>query len=92
MHGFIRQYADGVFEPEVVRILTDAFDDAWASLQASEAPSADQQYAVTARTILAKRIIALAKEGQLDRRRLSTAALIYLGRQKLSHTPPSDLS
>lgn len=91
MHGFIRQYADGVFEPEAVGILTDAFDEAWAQLQASKDPFADEEYAATARTILAKRIIALAKEGQLDRRRLSVAALIYLGRQKLSHTPPSDL-
>jgi hypothetical protein len=90
MHGFIRQYADGVFEPEAVRILTDAFDDAWAGLQASKAPFGNEEYAATARTILAKRIIALAKEGQLDRRRLSVAALIYLGRQKLTRTPPDD--
>ncbi len=92
MHGFVRQYADGVFEPEVVRILTDAFDDAWAQLQVSGAPFSQEEYALAARTIIAKRIIALAKEGQFDRRRLTSAALIYLGRQKLSHTPPSDLS
>ncbi len=91
MHGFIRQYADGVFEPEAVKILTDAFDDAWARLQASGAPFAGEEYALAARTIIAKRIIALAKEGQLDRQLLASVALIHLARQKLSRKPPNDL-
>jgi hypothetical protein len=39
MHGFIEKF--GVtFAPEAVKILTDAFDDAWARLQASGAPYA----------------------------------------------------
>ena len=91
MHGFIKEHTAGVFGPEHTLILTQAFDDAWVSLQASEAPSANEEYAVTARTILAKRIIALAKEGQLDRRRLTVAALVYLARQKLGKMPPDDL-
>jgi shikimate kinase len=92
MHGFIRQYAAGAFDPEAVLILTGAFDDAWASLQASAAPSANEEYAAAARTILAKRIIVLAKEGQLDRRRLTIAALVHLARQKLGKTPTDDLT
>jgi hypothetical protein len=88
MQGFIRQYADGVFDPEAVQILTGAFDDAWARLQTSEAPSSKEEYALAARTIIAKRIIALAKEGQLDPQLLSSAALIHLARQKLSRAPP----
>jgi hypothetical protein len=91
MRGFIRQYANGVFEPEAVRILTDAFDDAWAKVQASNAPFADDDYALAGRTIIAKHIISAARAGQLDRRRLAEGALLYLSRQKLSRTPPNEL-
>jgi hypothetical protein len=92
MHGFVTQYADGVFDPETVRILTDAFDDAWARVQESNGPYAGEEYALADRTILAKRIITLAKEGQLDRRRLTVAALVYLARQKLGKTTPNGSS
>jgi hypothetical protein len=85
---FIRQYADGVFEPEAVTILIGAFDDAWARLQASGAPFSHDDYAPAARTIMAKRIIELARQGQFDRRLLSSAALLYLAQQKLTKTPP----
>jgi hypothetical protein len=37
MHGFIKRFADGLFYPEEVAILTAAFDDAWAKLQAGQA-------------------------------------------------------
>lgn len=84
-------YADGVFDPEAVRILSEAFDDAWARLQTSGAPFSQGKYVVAARTIIAKRIIALAKEGQFDRRLLTSAALIYLAQQKLTRTPPNVL-
>jgi hypothetical protein len=91
MRGFIRQYADGVFEPEAIRILTEAFDDAWKRLQASGAPFSQEEYALAARTIMAKRIITLGKEGQFDPRLLTTSALIYLAQQKLTKIPPNDL-
>jgi hypothetical protein len=39
MRGFIKQYADGAFDPAVISILEDAFDDAWRRVQASKAPS-----------------------------------------------------
>jgi hypothetical protein len=43
VQGFIKQYADGMFDPEVMSILEDAFDDAWRRVQASKAPySADE--------------------------------------------------
>src|SRR5262249_29783782 len=38
MHGFITKFADGVFYPEEIEILTAAFDDAWARVQASRTP------------------------------------------------------
>jgi len=87
MHGFIKRFADGVFHPEEVQILTGAFDDAWARVQTSGAPFAGEGYILAAREILAKHIIAAAKAGQLDRRRLADGALLHLSRQKLSRKP-----
>lgn len=66
MHGFIKRFANGVFYPEEVDIFTAAFDDAWATLQASRAP----------REILAKQIIIAAKRGERNTRRLSQDALL----------------
>jgi hypothetical protein len=88
LRGFIRQYADGVFEPEAVRILTGAFDDAWARVQAAKAPFATERYAHAGRMILAKHIIITARAGEMDPRSLADSAVLYLARQKLSKTPP----
>jgi hypothetical protein len=74
----------GVFGPETVRILASAFNDAWARLQASNAPIAGADYASEARTILAESIIALAKAGETDPRNLADGALLRLAKQKLS--------
>jgi hypothetical protein len=76
LRGFIRQYADGVFEPEAVRILSGAFDDAWAMVQASKALFATEKYAPAGRTIIAKYIINAARAGETS------------PRLKLSQTPP----
>jgi len=87
MHGFIKRFADGVFYPEEVEILTAAFDDAWTGVQASQAASED--YAPAAREILAKHIIMAAQRGERDRRRLTDGALLHLSQQKLSKKPPA---
>jgi hypothetical protein len=71
MHGFIKRFANGVFFPEEVEILTGAFDDAWARLQASRAPFAEKDYALAARQILAKHIIMAAQRGVRNRRQLA---------------------
>jgi len=84
MHGFIKRFADGVFYPEEVEILTAAFDEAWASVQASQAPFAAEDYASAAREILAKHIIMAAQRGERDRHRLTNDALLHLSQQKLS--------
>jgi hypothetical protein len=68
MHGFIKRFANGVFYPEEVDILTAAFDDAWAKLQASRASAAQE--------ILAKQIIMAAKRGERNTRHLSQNALL----------------
>jgi tartrate dehydratase beta subunit/fumarate hydratase class I family protein len=89
MHGFIKRFADGVFYPEEVEILVAAFDDAWAKLQASEAPFVAEGYVLGAREILARRIIMAAKRGERNPRQLTDDALLYLSQQKLSKKPPA---
>ena len=91
VRGFIKQYADGAFAPEVVSVLEDAFEDAWHRLQASKAPFSTDEYAPAGRVILAKYIINQAEAGERDPRWLADSALLYLSRQKLSRTPPTNL-
>jgi len=92
MYGFIEQFAPGVFSPEDVTLLADAFEDAWRRVQASKAPYAAEEYALAGRTILAKHIINAANAGERDPRWLADSAILYLARQKLSREPPEALS
>ena len=90
MRGFIKQYADGAFDPAVISMLEDAFEDAWRRVQTSRAPYGTEEYAVAGRIIIAKYIIKQAKAGERDPRWLSDSALLYLSQQRLSRTPPKD--
>jgi hypothetical protein len=83
MHGFIKRFADGVFYPEEAAILTAAFDDAWATLQASRVPFAEQAYASAVREIVAKQIIMAAQRGERNPTLLAQDALLPFSRQKL---------
>lgn len=87
VYGFIAKFGIA-FDPDAVRILTAAFDDAWSRLEASGAPYSTPEYAEAARTHLAKYIIGAARRGEWDQRKLSADALLYLSRQKLSRVPP----
>jgi hypothetical protein len=91
VQGFIKQYADGMFDPEVMSILEDAFDDAWRRVQASKAPYSADEYAAAGRTIRERHIIQAAKAGERDPRWLADSALPYLSRQKLSQTLPDEI-
>jgi hypothetical protein len=91
MRGFINRYADGVFDPADISMLVHAFEDAWRRVEASNAPYGSDEYALAGRTIIAKHIIRAAKGGERDPRWLADSALLYLSRQKLSRTPPSEL-
>jgi hypothetical protein len=88
VRGFIKQYADGAFDPAVISILEDAFEDAWRRLEASKAPYGSEEYAAAARTIIAEHIVRAAKAGERDPRWLADSALLYLSQQKLGPTPP----
>jgi hypothetical protein len=91
VRGFVEQFADGVFDAATVSILEDAFEDAWRRVQTSNAPYGSEEYALAGRTILARHIIAAAKEGERDPRWLADSALLYLSQQKVSRTPPDVL-
>jgi hypothetical protein len=87
MRGFVKQFGVA-FEPESVKILTEAFDDAWARLQASNAPYGTEDYALAGRTILAKYIISAARQGEWNPKLLADNALLHLSRQKVNRVPP----
>ena len=58
----------GAFDPDVVRILIDAFDGAWQSLEKSGVTYATDGHATETRDRLAKRIIELARGGERNQR------------------------
>jgi hypothetical protein len=89
VHGAFQPPSTPRFYPEEVEILVAAFDDAWAKLQASEAPFVAEGYVLGAREILARRIIMAAKRGERNPRQLTNDALLYLSQQKLSKKPPA---
>lgn len=86
MHGYLNEHP-GVFDPEEVRILVSAFEKAWASVQASGAVFDTGTKAASARTILAKHIIAAAKQGERDQGRLRDGALLAFTQSNLRATP-----
>ena len=89
MHDFIRRFGNGAFYPAEVQILFAAFDEAWARLQSSGAPFAEEAYAAAAREILAKHIIMAAQKGERNPRQLTEDALFHLARQPLIKKPPA---
>jgi hypothetical protein len=91
VRGFVKQYADGVFIPEVISVLEDAFEDAWRRIETSKAPWASADYSQTGRTIVAKYIIDSAKVGERDARWLADSAVLYLSQQKLTRKPPENV-
>ena len=71
---------DGVFDPDAVRILTAAFDEAWQSVQHSGVIFTSQAHINATREILALRIIEMAQCGEREQCRLRDDALLYLSR------------
>ena len=91
MRGFVNQFAEGEFDPSVMSILEDAFEDAWRRVQKSKAPYATEEYASAGRAILATYIISAAKVGERDPRWLADSAILHLSQQRLSRKPPNTL-
>jgi hypothetical protein len=63
------------FDPGAVKVLSEAFDDAWRSLQSSRNPAVDGARAARTRDMLARRIIEGAEQGERNPRRLRDYAL-----------------
>ena len=81
MRGFLAKHL-GVFDPDDIRILVGAFDKAWEAVQASGVIYPQDKVELV-RAILAKHIIAAAKDGERDHGRLRDGALIALAQSNL---------
>ena len=71
--------SDSLFDPETIRTLTAAFEDAWRTLEGngSIGPDAD-----TKRDQLARRIIASAQAGERDMAKIRDDAVAFM---RLAH-------
>ena len=68
------------FDPDTVRLLGDAFDGAWRSLQTTGVYFTSRGHAEATREKLALRIIEMANHGERDLDRLRADALQHLMR------------
>jgi hypothetical protein len=76
----------GVFDPDDMRILLAAFDKAWEAVQARRVRYPEDKVELV-RAILAKHIIAAAKDGERDHGRLRDRALLSLAQSNLQSAP-----
>jgi hypothetical protein len=84
----LQKYAGGTsFDPEAIRILSAAFEEAWQALLRSGAKFGSDRRAEEARDTLAKYMIEQAKQGELDQRRLQEGALLHFTRSNLRSLP-----
>jgi hypothetical protein len=78
---YLREF-DQVFDAEDMQILGAAFDKAWEVVQASGVIYPNDKVELV-RAILAKHIIAAAKDGERDHSRLRDGALLALTQSNL---------
>jgi hypothetical protein len=71
------------FDPDSIRILSNAFEDAWQSLQTTGTTFHIDGQADQTREILARCIIEMAKLGERDQRKLRDAALAHLAKANI---------
>jgi hypothetical protein len=76
----------GAFDDNEVRVLVDAFDQAWKAARNSGASGFPGAHSEATRELLAVRIIEIAQLGERDPNRLRDDALLYLTRTKLKGT------
>ena len=79
-----RTVAPLAFDMGKTLMICEAFDDAWAFLQAVGSDLTEPSKSLTSRTILAKRIIEMADQGLMDVTELRDDALAFV-----QHNPPS---
>ncbi len=74
---FIRP-EEAAFDPEAIRVLALALDEAWAKIQKSGSRFARPAYSRVMREVVAKRIIEMAQRGVKDQQTLVDDALRFL--------------
>jgi hypothetical protein len=67
-----------VFDPETIRLLAAAFDDAWDRIEKSGSRFARPAYSRAAREVVAKRIIEMAQQGVTDPEALAADSVQFL--------------
>jgi hypothetical protein len=87
MRRLLAEHLGGlVFDPYDMGILVAAFDKAWEAVQASGVIYPEDKVELV-RAILAKHIIAAAKDGERDHGRLRDGALLALAQSNLRSVP-----
>ena len=81
MRTFLAEHSEA-FNPDEVHTLIVAFDRAWETIQASGVVYPEAKAEIV-RAILARHIIAAAKNGERDHGRLRDGALLALARSNL---------
>ena len=76
MLKILENYAEGVFEPDDVRVLVATFDEAWHQLMKSGASFNSRNPIDQARAVIGRCIIDEATKGKRDQHRLSESALL----------------
>jgi len=74
---FIRP-GEAAFDPEAIRVLASALDEAWGKIQKSGSRFARPAYSRVMREVVAKRIIEMARRGVQDQQTLVDDALRFL--------------
>ena len=66
------------FDPEFIKTLVSAYEDAWHKVEKSGSTFASPRYRRAAQEIVAKRIIEMAQRGEREPTQLAEDAVAYL--------------
>jgi hypothetical protein len=66
------------FDPEFIKTLVAAYEDAWQKIEKSGSPFASPRYRRVAQEIIAKRIIDMAQQGEIEPGQLADDAVTFL--------------
>jgi hypothetical protein len=66
------------FDPELIEKLAAAYEDAWKRIETSGSTFARPRYRRVAQEIIARRIIEMAQQGEIETDKLAADAVDYL--------------
>ena len=69
-----------VFDPEIIKIVAQALDDAWDKIEKSGSGFARPAYANATREEIAKHMIDMVGHGKTNQAELTEAALVFLAK------------